>query len=105
MVEHLLAKEDVASSSLVTRSKLRLASQHMFYVYFLRSQSYQQIYVGLTTNLRARLSQHNSGRSVHTRKFAPWVLLAYFAFAKEKTGVAFERYLRSGSGPCVCHFL
>ena len=84
VVEHLLAKEDVASSSLVTRSslrfkrsgkrklervrrsrarqtaprlKLRLASQHMFYVYFLRSQSHQeQIYTGLTTTLRARLS-------------------------------------------------
>ncbi|PYK80727.1 MAG: excinuclease ABC subunit C, partial [Verrucomicrobia bacterium] len=54
-----------------------------------RSQSRQeQVYVGLTTNLGARLSQQNSGRSVHTRKFSPWVLLAYFAFANEKTAVA-----------------
>jgi len=80
----------------------------MFYVYFLRSQSRQeQIYVGLMTNLRTCLSQHNSGRSVHTRKFSPWVLLAYFAFANGKTVVAFEKYLKSGSGRAFAkrHFL
>ena len=32
------------------------------------------------------------------RSFGPWVLIAYFAFAQEKTAVAFEKYLKSGSG-------
>jgi len=67
----------------------------MFYVYFLRSQSHrEQINVCLTANLRARLSQHNSGAApIHTPKVFALVLLAYFAFANEKTAVAFERHL------------
>jgi putative endonuclease len=71
----------------------------MHYVYLLRSQSHkEQIYVGLTTNLRARFSQHNSGHSPHTRKVAPWHLVVYVAFVNEKAAVEFERYLKSGSG-------
>ncbi len=33
-----------------------------------------------------------------TAKFAPWLMVAYFAFVAENTAVAFERYLKSGSG-------
>ena len=40
-------------------------------------------------------------------KFRPWTLLAYFAFADKKTAVAFEKYLKSGSGRSFVnrHFL
>jgi predicted GIY-YIG superfamily endonuclease len=31
-------------------------------------------------------------------KFRPWTLIAYFAFAEEKTALAFEKYLKAGSG-------
>jgi len=41
---------------------------------------------------------HQDGRSPHTAKFAPWLMVAYFAFVAENTAVAFERYLKSGSG-------
>ena len=124
VVEHLLAKEDVASSSLVTRSSLRSSrakagasapkpwrrraapqatagrpDSPMYYVYLLQSQSRSdQQYVGSTRDLRRRLTDHNEGRSIHTAKFRPWILLTYTAFAKEKTAIAFERYLKSGSG-------
>ncbi len=71
----------------------------MFYVYLLRSESHPaQRYIGFTTNLKARLAEHNSGRSRHTSKFAPWSLVAYFAFRNEKTALEFEKYLKSGSG-------
>ena len=128
VVEHLLAKEDVASSSLVTRSSLRLersakrglervrrslakadrpktpsygwqASLLMHYVYLLKSQSQpKQSYVGSTRDLRQWLKDHNEGHSPHTAKFRPWILVVYFAFAHEKTAIAFEKYLKSGSG-------
>ena len=52
----------------------------------------------MTRDLRKRLKAHNESRSPHTAKFRPWLLIAYFAFANEKTVVAFERYLKSGSG-------
>jgi putative endonuclease len=71
----------------------------MHYVYLLRSESRpEQTYIGLTQDLRARLNQHNSGKSIHTNKFAPWRIVAYVGFADEKRAAAFERYLKSGSG-------
>jgi predicted GIY-YIG superfamily endonuclease len=63
----------------------------MYYVYLLKSESHpKQPYVGSTRNLRQRLKDHNEGRCLHTAKFRPWILVAYFAFAQEKTAIAFE---------------
>jgi predicted GIY-YIG superfamily endonuclease len=71
----------------------------MRYVYLLISVKHpDQHYIGLASDLRKRLKDHNEGRSKHTAKFLPWTLAAYFAFADENTAVAFERYLKSGSG-------
>jgi len=71
----------------------------MYYVYLLKSKSSpKKQYVGSTRDLRQRLKAHNESRSTHTAKFRPWLLIAYFAFAEEKTAIAFERYLKSGSG-------
>ncbi|HEV3409118.1 MAG TPA: GIY-YIG nuclease family protein [Chthoniobacterales bacterium] len=71
----------------------------MYYVYLLRSDSHPaQRYIGFTHDLKARLVEHNSGRSPHTSKFVPWSLIAYFAFRSETTALAFEKYLKSGSG-------
>jgi len=30
--------------------------------------------------------------------YRPWNLIAYFAFANEKTAISFEKYLKSQSG-------
>ena len=80
----------------------------MYYVYLLKSESHpKQPYVGLTRDLQQRLKDYNEGRSPHTAKFRPWLLIAYFAFAEEKTAIAFENYLKSGSGRALInrHFL
>jgi putative endonuclease len=71
----------------------------MKYVYFLQSINHpDQNYVGLTDDLRARLEVHNSGGSFHTSKYKPWRLVTYVAFSDEAKAVAFERYMKSGSG-------
>lgn len=71
----------------------------MHYVYLLESIAHPgQRYVGLTTDLKARLDTHNAGGSPHTSKFKPWRLVTYMAFTDEKKAAAFERYLKSGSG-------
>jgi len=71
----------------------------MNYVYILQSVSHpDQIYTGLCNDVDARLSGHNAGQSPHTSKFRPWRLLSYHWFESEDTAVAFERYLKSGSG-------
>ena len=71
----------------------------MKYVYLLQSiASPDEFYTGLTDDLRNRLREHNAGESVHTRKYAPWRLVTYLAFADHEKAVAFERYLKSASG-------
>ena len=87
---------------------IKLAVLVMYYVYLLRSESHpKQQYLGSTRNLKERILEHNSGESSHTSKFRPWLLVAYFAFSQKKTAIAFERYLKSGSGRAFVkrHFL
>jgi predicted GIY-YIG superfamily endonuclease len=69
------------------------------YVYLLRSEvAPDERYVGVTSDLRFRLTVHNRGRSIHTAKFRPWTLVTYVAFQDRRKAEAFERYLKSGSG-------
>ena len=70
----------------------------MKYVYILESIDSGHFYVGITDDLRARLAKHNAGEVPHTSKYRPWRLRTYFAFSDAKLAVAFEKYLKSGSG-------
>ena len=71
----------------------------MHYVYLINSIRFpEERYVGVTSDLKRRLAQHNAGRSPHTSKFMPWRLVTYCAFADSAKAAAFERYLKSGSG-------
>ena len=55
-------------------------------------------YIGFTSDLTARLADHNAGKSPHTARFLPWKVKVYVAFEREKEAKAFEQYLKSGSG-------
>lgn len=71
----------------------------MKYVYILQSLSdAEHFYTGITDDLDARLSQHNSGAVTHTSKYTPWRIKTYVAFSDKDRAVAFEQYLKSGSG-------
>ncbi|MCA8907070.1 MAG: GIY-YIG nuclease family protein [Rhodospirillaceae bacterium] len=71
----------------------------MWYVYIIRSTVRpDQEYVGATSDLRQRLTEHNSGKSSHTAKFVPWELVWYSAFPAKLRALEFERYLKSHSG-------
>jgi len=71
----------------------------MKYVNMLRSIQFpDRYYVGNTTNLKARFRAHNAGESAHTKKFLPWRLVTYIAFADDKRADKFELYLKTGSG-------
>jgi predicted GIY-YIG superfamily endonuclease len=70
----------------------------MKYVYVLQSLTGEHFYSGITDDLDARLSKHNSGAVTHTLKFRPWRIKNYIAFADEPRAIAFEQYLKSGSG-------
>ncbi|QWV98652.1 GIY-YIG nuclease family protein [Geomonas nitrogeniifigens] len=71
----------------------------MKYVYYLQSIPHpDQHYIGLTTDVNARLSSHNAGQSPHTSQYRPWKIITYHAFADEAKAAAFEKYLKSCSG-------
>jgi putative endonuclease len=71
----------------------------MKYVYLLRSLSdHRQTYIGTTDDLKNRLAEHNSGKSAHTSKCLPWEIEVVIRFKVHKRAVAFEQYLKSGSG-------
>ena len=73
--------------------------KNMYYVYLLRSiKDPSKTYIGYTTDLKQRLETHNSGGSVHTIQDKPWKLVVYLAFDTKAKAVAFEKYIKVGSG-------
>ena len=69
------------------------------FVYVLRNANpHPHFYVGLTSDVAARLADHNSGRCSHTVSLRPWHLHVVIQFPDEKRAIRFERYLKSGSG-------
>ena len=69
------------------------------FVYILKSiKVANTYYVGVTSNVPARLENHNAGQSSHTAKSRPWRTLVVIEFDEEPPALQFERYLKSGSG-------
>jgi putative endonuclease len=78
------------------------------FVYVLQSQTDPARYhCGLTSDVGTRLSVHNSGGSQHTAPLRPWRMVVSLEFACETSAVAFEKYLKTGSGRAFAkrHFI
>jgi predicted GIY-YIG superfamily endonuclease len=71
----------------------------MYYVYILRSVSEpSQIYIGVTSDLMQRLTDHNAGKSLHTAKYLPWEIACHIGMPDKQQAFEFEKYLKSHSG-------
>lgn len=69
------------------------------FVYILRGADPKpHFYTGRTSDVLARLADHNAGRCPHTARFRPWQFHVVIELPDEQRAVAFERYLKSGSG-------
>ena len=69
------------------------------FVYVLESASDpSRHYIGLASDVAARLDEHNAGKARHTWKHRPWRLRAAVEFADPDLAARFEKYLKSGSG-------
>ena len=69
------------------------------FVYILRSiNSAATYYVGLTSDVEARLAAHNAGLSPHTAAHRPWKRLVVIEFDEQQSAIEFEKYLKTGSG-------
>jgi predicted GIY-YIG superfamily endonuclease len=73
-------------------------SQEKRFVYVLRSLEDGRPYVGICSDVQRRLATHNSGGSLYTAPHRPWELVVSLEFATESSAVAFEKYLKTGSG-------
>lgn len=70
----------------------------MQYVYIIQSQKDDSLYIGCTSDIKTRLTQHNSGCSKYSSSKKPFKLIWYCAFVKKKEALLFEKYLKHGSG-------
>ena len=71
----------------------------MWYVYIIRSIAHpHEEYTGATEDMKQRIADHNTGKSLHTTKFMPWKLIWYCAFPEKMAALEFEKYLKSHSG-------
>ena len=69
------------------------------FVYILRSLTVpDRRYVGMTSDVRARLAAHNAGLSPFTARYRPWSMTVCIEFSDEQRASRFERYLKSPSG-------
>jgi len=55
-------------------------------------------YTGVTSDVAQRLAEHNKGSCTHTARYRPWFVDVIIEFTDERRALAFERYLKSGSG-------
>jgi len=70
----------------------------MHYVYILKSRKDKTRYVGLMTDIKRRLQEHNSGSAQYSRSKRPYMLVWYCAFTNSQKAYDFEKYLKSNSG-------
>ncbi len=69
-----------------------------YFVYILKSEVDQRFYFGQSQNLGKRIDGHNSGKSIYTKKYIPWKLVAYKTFESRKEAIKFERMLKNLHG-------
>jgi len=66
----------------------------MHYVYLLKSEKTGEAYIGYTTDLKSRLTMHNSGRNISTKKDRPWKMFYFEAYVNKKYALNREKNLK-----------
>ena len=68
------------------------------YAYILISKNAPKTYTGVSSDPIKRLSEHNTGSNVYTRKYKPWELFYAEQFENRSDALERERYLKSHAG-------
>ena len=69
-----------------------------YYVYAISSTSRKYIYVGITNNLKRRISDHNKGYNRTTKPYAPYTTIYTEEFNSRAKARIKEKKLKSGCG-------
>lgn len=67
----------------------------MYYVYALKSKRNGDLYIGFTSDLRKRFSQHNSGKTRSTKANRPWSLVYYESYLVKADATKREKQLKN----------
>lgn len=70
----------------------------MYHTYILQSELDRTFYIGMTTDIQIRLSEHNRGESRYTSTRKPWKLVYFETFDTLQKARQREKYFKSGAG-------
>ena len=70
----------------------------MYFVYILRSCKDHNCYIGFSTDVHRRLSQHNNGENISTRNRRPLILIYYEAHLSKEDALRREGYFKTTKG-------
>src|SRR3990167_2726131 len=70
----------------------------MYHVYFIESLSSAKRYIGYTTDLKRRLTEHNNHKNISTAKESSWKLIYCETYVNKMDALGREKFLKSGSG-------
>ena len=72
--------------------------ENLYYVYAIKSQKDNRIYVGFSRDANKRLQEHNNGLTKSTKGFRPWELVFCEKVHDRKNAREREKFLKSGYG-------
>ncbi len=67
----------------------------MYYVYILNNKLDDKLYIGYTNNLARRIHQHNSGKSLYTKRSKVWALVYFEGYASQDDAQYREQQLKA----------
>ncbi|MBI4276565.1 GIY-YIG nuclease family protein [Candidatus Uhrbacteria bacterium] len=66
----------------------------MYYVYVLKSVTYNRLYIGSSENPERRLQEHNAGKTQSTEPFVPYVLIYCEQYLNKRDALRRERQIK-----------
>ncbi len=69
-----------------------------YFVYAIKSQVDDRIYVGMTQNVEKRLKEHNAGKTKSTKGYKPWSMIFTTECQTRVEARKLEKYYKGGSG-------
>lgn len=71
----------------------------MYFVYLLENKTDKSWYTGYTTNLKRRITEHQSGNGCRTTSMKNgWKLIYFECYTNKQDAIGRERFLKGGSG-------
>lgn len=70
----------------------------MYYVYVLKSDKDESLYIGYTNDLKRRFVEHNQGKNTSTKHKTPFQLIYYESYRSQSDAKHRERQLKRFSG-------